>query len=240
MRPTILLVEAHSSLLSNMQSHLVDAGFRIRCVDDGHAATRAVEEDRPAVVIVGRLSDHLSRFEFCESLRRAAQLVAMGIIVVLSRDSELLRIGCLEAGADDYIVEPFHENALLLRIQSLLRRSRPAEPAQHLRYAGLSIDVEKFKVYYEGKRVALRPKEFELLKVFLDHPETIMSRSEICEQAGWRSGHGSGRLVDSQVKLLRRALRERNLPDLIKTVRASGYMLSAEPPSEQAKPLAGG
>ena len=235
MRPTLVLIESHSSVLSSMERPLIEADFRVRLVDDGHAAIKAVEEDRPAAVVVGRLSDHLSRLEFCELLRRVAPVAHTAIIVVLSRDSEIMRVRCLEAGADDCIVEPFQETALLLRIRSILRRSRPIEPApQWLAHAGLSIDIEQFKVYYQGRRIALRPKELRLLKIFLEHPETILSRSDICGLADWRSKRESGRLVDSQVKLLRQAFRSSGVPNVIRTIRASGYLLSAEATNKTA------
>lgn len=234
MRPSILLIEANSSLLSSMEGRLADAGFRTRLIDDGHAARVAVEEDQPAIVVVGRLSDHLSRFEFCESLRRAAPLARTGIIVVLSRNSELVRIRCIESGADDCIVEPFGVNALLLRIQSLLRRSHPGQPVSQLSYAGLRIDLDQVKAYFGAKRLFLRPKEIELLKLFLEHPVTVISRAEISERTGLKSSRDPGRAVDTQVKLLRRALRAGGVPDLIRTVRTSGYLLSAEPPDATA------
>ncbi|WP_165799635.1 response regulator transcription factor [Sphingomonas oleivorans] len=223
-----MLVERDASILSYLAPDLAREGFAVDMVDDGHAAYEAVATGRPAAVVVGRMSSSLGRLDFCRALRMLVPGPEMAIIVVLARELELLRIACIEEGADDCIVEPFTAHALALRIRTLLRRYHMPKEDARLRYAGLEMDVDQIKLFHQGRMVPLRPMVFQLLRVFLERPETILSRADIRAHAGWPAGEGSDRSIDSHVRTLRAALAAAGARDLIRTVRSWGYALSVE------------
>ena len=129
--------------------------------------------------------------------------------------------------------KPFSIDELIARVRAVLRRIRPAFASEVLRFADLSMDLIGYRVTRNGREVHLSPTEFRLLRQLLESPGRVFSRSQLLDQVWGRDQDVELRTVDATIRRLRRALNAEGEPDLLRTVRATGYALdqpvAAEP-----------
>jgi two-component system OmpR family response regulator len=162
--------------------------------------------------------------------------------MLTARGDETDRIVGLEMGADDYLSKPFNPRELLARIRSILRRAQSLppnlepEPASHFHFANWTLDVAARElVAADGLVVPLSGAEYRMLRVFLEHPQRVLSRDQLLELAQGRETVLFDRSIDVLVGRLRRRLDDdAKEPRLIKTVRGQGYVLAAVVSSETA------
>jgi two-component system OmpR family response regulator len=158
------------------------------------------------------------------------------IIMLTARGEETDRIVGLEMGADDYLAKPFNPRELLARIKSVLRRARAlpgnleVEAASAYRFAGWMLDVATRNLTApDGVVVPLSGTEFKLLRIFLAHPNRVLTREQVMDLMTSRDGGPFDRAIDVQVSRLRQRLRDdAREPLIIKTVRGEGYVLAAQ------------
>ncbi|GDY15113.1 DNA-binding response regulator [Planctomycetota bacterium] len=155
-------------------------------------------------------------------LRRIRSAGNLPVIVLSARADEVDRIVGLELGADDYLAKPFSPRELSARVRAVLRRASSTPSAPQV----LSIDVERQRATYRGLPVELTRQQFRLLVALAERPGAVLNRSRLLDLAWDEPGERFDRAVDSQVKLLRAALRAIcPEPDPIETVRGEGYRL---------------
>jgi len=155
--------------------------------------------------------------------------------MLTARGDETDRIVGLEMGADDYVPKPFSPRELLARVKSVLRRARSlpenlkAEEASAYRFAGWTLDVATRNLVAPDRIVvALSGAEFRLLRIFLDHPNRVLTRDQLIDFMLSREAGPFDRAIDVQVSRLRHRLREdAREPAIIKTVRNQGYVFAA-------------
>lgn len=160
------------------------------------------------------------------------------IIMLTGRDDVTDRVVGLELGADDYIAKPFHLREVLARVRSVLRRRRPATPAEPvtagdevLLFEGWRLDLGRRELATEGgARVELTTGEFDMLVVFLRHPGRVLTRDRLMELTRGRTHDAFDRTIDAQVARLRKKIElEPADPRLIKSVRGVGYVFAGRP-----------
>ncbi|MCL6527990.1 MAG: response regulator transcription factor [Thermaceae bacterium] len=140
------------------------------------------------------------------------------VLILTARDAPEARIAGLEAGADDYVVKPFHTGELLARVRALLRRSK-GEAHNRLGVGRLELDLELRRAWWEGRPVPLSGREFALLEFLALHPEGYYPREVLLEKCWPGEASIEPRTVDTYVRYLRRKLAD----DAIETVRNLGY-----------------
>jgi two-component system response regulator MprA len=152
--------------------------------------------------------------------------------MLTARDSVPDRVSGLRAGADDYLVKPFDFDELLARIEALLRRTSVSENTQVVReklnYADLTVDLTGRIVRREDRVIQLTAREFDLLTLFLRHPEQVLTRSLIMDRIWGEDFFGDSNVLEVVIGNLRRALESAGEPRLIQTVRGVGYVLREE------------
>jgi two-component system OmpR family response regulator len=156
--------------------------------------------------------------------------------MLTARGDETDRIVGLEMGADDYLPKPFSPRELLARIKSVLRRARALpenlkrEEVSSFRFAGWTLDVVTRNLTSpQGIVVPLGGTEFRLLRIFLDHPNRVLTRDQLIDLMLSRDASPFDRAIDVQVSRLRHRLGEdAKEPAIIKTVRGQGYVFAAE------------
>jgi two-component system phosphate regulon response regulator PhoB len=227
-KPRLLLVEDDRALADLLNWHFSREGYDIVRTADGEEALLIAEERTPDLVILDWMIEGVTGIEVCRRLRRRASTAHVPIIMLTARGEESDRIRGLETGADDYVTKPFSPRELLARVGAVLRRVRPALAGEQLAYADIEMDAEAHRVRRAGTPVQLGPTEFRLLRHFMENPGRVFSRERLLDAVWAHDADIDARTVDVHVRRLRKALNQRELPDVIRTVRSAGYSLDAE------------
>jgi DNA-binding response OmpR family regulator len=160
-------------------------------------------------------------FEVCRQIRAKSKVP---ILMLSARREDVDKIIGLELGADDYLAKPFNPHELVARVKAILRRSQAeAVPAQIIDVFGIHIDILKREVIIKNEPLKLRTKEFDLLTVFAQNPDVVLSRERLLNQVWGYDYYGETRTVDVHVNHLRDKL-EGATAD-IETYRGTGYKL---------------
>jgi two-component system response regulator RegX3 len=221
----ILVVEDEESLADSVRYNLEREGYAVSVATDGRRALERFRQDRPGLVILDLMLPEMSGLDVCRLIRGESDVP---IIMVTAKDSEADKVTGLELGADDYVTKPFSMRELVSRVRANLRRVRPAgplEPAEDVLTGGpVRMDVARHEVQVGGEHVALPPKEFELLEVFLRRKGRLLTRDYLIEEIWGSDYFGDTRTLDVHVKRLRRKLEpDPHHPDHLLTVRGLGY-----------------
>jgi len=227
----ILLVDDEPAQLELLRYNLEKAGFETILANNGRDAILMSEEHEPDLVVLDWMMPETSGIDVCRELRARADMRFLPIIMVSARGEEGDRALGLDSGADDYVSKPFSPRELVARVKALLRRARPSLLQDALEFAGLTLNPQTMRVERDGHLIHLGAKEFRLLSVLIERPERVLAREQLLDMV-W--GHGvyvEERTVDVHMSRLRRALNqapagEPPRPDIIRTVRGTGYALS--------------
>ena len=230
----ILLVEDEENYRVPLAFSLRRDGFDVVQAADGVAAVEAFEAAGPSggraldLVLLDLMLPRLSGIEVCRRIRRAS---TVPVIMLTARDSEADTVVGLRIGADDYVTKPYSYRELLARVNAVLRRSRgeeqePAEPV--LEVGRVRMDVGRHEVAVDGEAVAMPPREFELLELFMRNPGRALARGEIIDRVWGADYVGDTKTLDVHVKRIRAKIEvEPGEPKLLITVRGVGYKLAA-------------
>ena len=230
----ILLVEDEENYRVPLAFSLRRDGFDVVQAADGVAAVEAFEAAGPSgggaidLVLLDLMLPRLSGIEVCRRIRRTS---TVPVIMLTARDSEADTVVGLRIGADDYVTKPYSYRELLARVNAVLRRSHgeeqePAEPV--LEVGRVRMDVERHEVTVDGEAVAMPPREFELLELFMRNPGRVLARGEIIDRVWGADYVGDTKTLDVHVKRIRAKIEvEPGEPKLLITVRGVGYKLAA-------------
>jgi DNA-binding response OmpR family regulator len=218
MAGTVLLVEDEPSVGELVRGYLMRDGYRVVWVRSGEEALVEVDRHRVRIVILDIGLPGMDGFDVCRELRARSNVP---ILMLTARDEEPDRIVGLEVGADDYLTKPFSPRELVARMKAILRRSEPQEGREKTVALGdVVLDRESHDVTVAGRPVDLTAKEFDLLAYFMANPGVVVSRDLLLERVWGQEYPGGTRTVDVHVAQLRRKL---DRPDLIRTLRGTGY-----------------
>ena len=230
----ILLVEDEENYRVPLAFSLRRDGFDVVQAADGVEAVEAFEAAGPSgggaidLVLLDLMLPRLSGIEVCRRIRRTS---TVPVIMLTARDSEADTVVGLRIGADDYVTKPYSYRELLARVNAVLRRSRgeeqePAEPV--LEVGRVRMDVGRHEVAVDGEAVAMPPREFELLELFMRNPGRVLARGEIIDRVWGADYVGDTKTLDVHVKRIRAKIEvEPGEPRLLVTVRGVGYKLAA-------------
>ena len=219
----ILVVEDDPTVSEVVVEYLRRAGYEVDAAADGLAALAIAGARPPDLVVLDLMLPGLDGFEVCRRLR-ARGPVPVIMLTALGEESD--RLTGLELGADDYVTKPFSPRELVLRVGSVLRRSRGESagvPRGLLRDGDLVVDVPAHEVRLNGHPLSLTGREFDLLGFFLSHPGESFRREHLLERVwGWSFGDQS--TVTVHVRRLREKIeRDPSRPRRITTVWGVGY-----------------
>jgi two-component system phosphate regulon response regulator PhoB len=226
--PYVLVVEDEDALATLLDYNLMKEGFRVERAADGEEALLRVAEEPPDLVVLDWMLPKVSGVEVCRQLRAGAETRRTPVLMLTARGEEADKVRGLDTGADDYVVKPFAMSELVARIRALLRRTRPELVDERLEYADLVLDRGRHRVTRAGKDVHLGPTEYRLLDFLMQRPGRVFSRERLLDAVWGANTYVEVRTVDVHVGRLRKALRQSDSPDLIRTVRSAGYALDTE------------
>jgi DNA-binding response OmpR family regulator len=205
----ILVVDDDPTVSDVVRRYLERVGLEVSLTSDGLSALRDVARRRPDLVVLDLMLPGLDGLEVCRRLRSADP--DLPVVMLTARGEEDDRVLGLSLGADDYLAKPFSPRELVLRVQSVLRRSArssTAAPPETLRDGGLVVDVARRTATLDGTDLSLTVREFDLLVFLMRNPGRALRRVELLEAVwGWTFGD------QSTVTVHVRRLREKIEPD---------------------------
>ena len=230
----VLIVEDEESLLHALRYNLTRAGHSVRLCTNGSQALELVRAQPPDVLLLDVMLPGTDGLEITRSLRRDTSHPALSrlpILMLTARDAEIDRVVGLEVGADDYLTKPFSMYELLARVRALVRRVEmsavPASAPRLLAAGDLSIDLAAHRVSRAGRPLRLKPREFDLLAYFVQHPNEVQTRERLLLHVWGFDFAGDTRTVDVHVRWLRGKIEpDPTNPERIQTVRGLGYLFS--------------
>lgn len=226
----ILIVEDERSIASFLRRGLVFEGYDVRVTDSGAEALTITRDTSVDLIVLDiMLPGEIDGIEVCRRIRGAGDQVP--ILMLTAKDEVADRVGGLDAGADDYMVKPFAFEELLARLRALLRRketrtdTREEETPESFTYSDLILDTITRYAYRGERQIELTAREFDLLLLFLRHPQQVMTRELIMERIWGDDFPGESNVLEVTISNLRRRLEAEGEPRLLQTVRGVGYAL---------------
>ncbi|RKT07997.1 DNA-binding response OmpR family regulator [Streptomyces sp. 3211.6] len=225
----VLVVDDDPTVAEVVTGYLRRAGHHVHHAADGAAALDSAARHEPDLVVLDLMLPGIDGLEVCRRLRAERPVP---VIMLTARGDEDDRIAGLELGADDYVTKPFSPRELVLRVESVLRRSRAAAPPAPgtglLTGAGIRLDPQRRRASRNGRELTLTLREFDLLAHLLSHPGRVHGREELMREVwGWDFGDLS--TVTVHVRRLRAKIEDDPAaPRLIQTVWGVGYRFEAD------------
>lgn len=227
----ILIVDDDGSIRTLLGEYLERNGFQISVAADGRALKEQLRKAAIDLIVLDLMLPGEDGFSLCRRIRAESDTP---IIMLTARNHSDDRVHGLELGADDYVAKPFEPRELIARIRGVLRRGKGGErhsgTARDFLFAGWELNLPQRRLLSpEGVLVPLAASEFQLLVIFLEHPQIVLSRDQLIEQCHGREAGPYDRSIDVRVSQLRQRLGDNGRePRLIKTVRSAGYVLATD------------
>jgi DNA-binding response OmpR family regulator len=216
--PAVLLAEDDAAIAEPLARALEREGHEVTTCGDGPGALEHALSGRVSLVILDLGLPGMDGLEVCRRLRAARS--SLPVLILTARSDEVDFVVGLDAGADDYVGKPFRLAELLARVRALLRRGA----SDVLEARGVRMDVGSRRVWRNGDEVHLANKEFEVLRVLLEHAGAVVTRETLMQQV-WAAGDGqASKTLDMHISWLRRKLGdEAARPTLLHTIRGVGF-----------------
>ena len=219
----ILLVEDDRATHIMLKNVLNEQQYSVEIATDGSSALDLAAQFEYDLVLLDVGIPELDGISVCRQLRIQGSQIP--ILLLTARDGTNDRIVGLDAGADDYMVKPFHLPELMARIRALLRRSKTAT-ASIVKWENLQLDYAVNQICYDGQVLRLTPKEYGILELFLLNPHRTFSRAALIDRLWDFDEPPTESAISSHIKAIRQKLRVAGARhDLIKTIYGFGYRL---------------
>lgn len=237
----LLICDDDSEIRELLAAALKNEGFEVTSAENPEAMRTQLKSAQVDLIIMDLMMPGEDGITATRKLRLESNIP---LIMLTAKGEDVDRIIGLEIGADDYVAKPFNTRELVARIRAVLRRHRAGDtpagtPVTHYHFEGWLLNAAKRELFNASNEpVALTSGEFEMLLVFLKSPGRVLSRDTLLEQTKGRQLHAFDRSVDIQVSRLRNKIEANpKAPDLIKTIRSGGYMLTAEVKEGEKDPV---
>jgi DNA-binding response OmpR family regulator len=230
----ILVVDDDREIRELVGNYLKKNGLRVSLAADGRQMRAFLDGNTVDLIVLDIMMPGDDGLRLCRELR-VGRHKATPVLMLTARNEETDRIIGLEMGADDYLTKPFSARELLARINAVLRRTRMLPPNLRISESSRLIGFGRWRLDTsarhlldtEGTMIALSGAEYRLLRVFLDHPQRVLSREQLLNLTQGREADVFDRSIDLLVSRLRQRLQDdAREPAFIKTVRNEGYVFS--------------
>lgn len=222
----VLIIEDDDRIRPLVMRSLGERGYAVESATSGMAGLHQAVENRPDIVVLDLGLPDVDGTQVLSMLRAVSEVP---VIVASARDDDPSLVGCLDAGADDYVVKPYTTAQLEARIRAVLRRTAGGRsPRQTVVVGGLEIDPAARRTTLDGTEVELSPREFDLLRHLAERAGEVVTKKELLVEVWQQAWGGSDKTVDVHLSWLRRKLGESaSAPRYLHSVRGVGIRLSA-------------
>ncbi len=226
MQKTILIVDDEQDVVDLVRYNLQRAGFAVIPAMDGIAAVAEARDRRPDAIVLDLMLPHMDGLAVCRKLKGDPNTADIPIIMLTAKSLQDDKISGLETGADDYLTKPFSPKELILRLQSLLRRSIGTTGATTVTIGDFHLDKGAFEFTLAGDRIELTTTEFKLLVTLIERRGKVLSRETLLFDVWGYKASVDTRTVDTHMRRLRSKLETHS--DKIETIRGEGYRFLGE------------
>ncbi len=220
----VLVVEDERRLASIIKRGLLEEGYSVDTAYDGEEAQYMAETTAYDIIVLDIMLPKKDGVAVCKELRD--NKMNAPILMLTAKDSVEDKVRGLDSGADDYMVKPFAFSELLARIRALLRREASSKTSR-LNVGDLVMDTLTREVWRGSKKVELTSKEHSILEFFMRHPNMVITRTMLEENAWDYEFDSLSNIIDVYIRRLRSKIDGKGEDSLIQTVRGAGYRLKA-------------
>jgi DNA-binding response OmpR family regulator len=222
----VLVVDDEKLIRDVIKEYLILENDEVYEAKNGLEAVSLAKENDFDVIIMDIMMPKMDGYTACKEIKKIKDVP---FIMLSARGEEYDKLIGFDLGIDDYITKPFSPKELVARIKAVTRRN--SINSQVYQAQGIRIDDAAHEVYIDGKKIYLTPKEYELLKYFIDNKNVALSRENLLTNIWGYDFYGDDRTIDTHVKTLRKHLGK--YKDAITTVRALGYKFTYEDEEEK-------
>ena len=220
----ILIIEDDPGILLSLKDEFESEGYTVSTAEDGEKGLEIAKQQKPDLIILDIMLPVLDGYEVCKRLRMEGNTTP--IIMLTVKDKEIDKVLGLELGADDYVTKPFSLRELMARVKAVLRRTEErAKDLATYNFAQVELDFRKYEAKKKGKKLDLTPLEFQMLKLFIQRKEEVISRDYFLDKVwGEDNTYVSFRTVDSHIANIRKKIEDDpSNPKHIISIRGVGY-----------------
>jgi DNA-binding response OmpR family regulator len=218
----VLVVEDERRLAGIIRRGLIEEGYAVDVVYDGEEAQYMAETTTYDIIILDIMLPKKDGIAVCKDLR--SKKINTPILMLTARDSVEDRVKGLDSGADDYLIKPFAFSELLARIRALLRRESLSKTPK-IQVGDLVLDTLTREAWRGQRKIDLTTKEYSILEYFMSHPNMVITRTMLEENAWDYEYDSMSNIIDVYIRRLRRKIDGEGVDSLIQTVRGAGYRL---------------
>lgn len=216
----LLVVEDEKKIRMLIKDFFIIKGYAVVEAENGQQGLEQLERNKFDVIFLDVMMPGMDGMESCRRIREKTNVPIIFLTAVFDEESKLKGYGC---GADDYITKPFSLEVLYAKTEALIKRYKGnIENAQMLASKYVTMDLKRRVVLIDGKEQTLVPKEYEILKMFLENKGQIITREQILDRVWGMEYFGYDRTVDTHIKKLRKALGDAAEP--LQTIYKAGYI----------------
>ncbi|ABG85944.1 response regulator transcription factor [Clostridium perfringens] len=221
----ILLVEDEESIRGFLRINFQRENFQVIECESGEEGVRKALIEKPDIAILDVMLPGMNGFEVCQKLRES--FPRMGIIMLTAKGEDMDKIMGLQFGADDYVLKPFNPLEITLRVKALIRRLEGINEEDNndcIEVDNFKLDLYSQSLYKENVEIDVTPKEFLLMKIFMQNPGKAFTRDELLNLVWGIDFFGDPKIVDVNIRRLRSKIEENSSkPKYIETVWGTGY-----------------
>jgi DNA-binding response OmpR family regulator len=201
---TMLIVEDDPAMTVALRDGFEFEKYTVDMANDGEQAMRMAARGRYDVIILDVMLPKKSGFDICKELREKGNNTP--IIMLTARGQEIDKIVGLKLGADDYVTKPFSFIELLARVEAVMRRAQRRKAADQVSFGEVKLDFRTYQATKSAQPLELTPREFSILRYFLDHPNEVVSRETLLNHVWGYDPSAFTRTVDTHMARLRQKI----------------------------------
>jgi two-component system alkaline phosphatase synthesis response regulator PhoP len=223
----LLLIEDEEDIASLIKLQAELSGYKLHVEVDGLNGFRAIEREKPDLVILDIMLPGQNGFDICRKMKSTPELKNIPVIILSAKGEELDIILGLELGADDYVAKPFSPKILFSRIKAVLRRGKdPEKTLKVMTFGDFQLEVDRYLLRKSDKIVSVTLSEFGILKRLLSNRGKVLTRNQLLDDIH----NDDAFIVDRNIDVHIASLRKKLGPDFdwIETVRGVGYRFREE------------
>lgn len=223
----ILLIEDEEDIAALIKLQAEISGYKLHVEVDGINGYRAVEREKPDLVVLDIMLPGQNGFDVCRKIKSNPELKNIPVIVISAKGEELDMVLGLELGADDYVAKPFSPKVLFSRIKAVLRRGKEAEKSPKvIAFGDYTLEVDRYLLKKGDKVITITLSEFGILRRLLSNRGKVLTRNQLLDDVHNDDAFIVDRNIDVHIASLRKKLGPNF--DWIETVRGIGYRFREE------------